>query len=129
MSNSNCFTKEEFAVIYPNWYFDEELKTFRLCHLTCKQCSGPYDNNCLSCFTNNTNIKYLYEGKCINQCPNGTYQFENSEGNFICKVCYKNCETCSKNGNSIQMNCDSCSNDKITNNNGCYTNLFHLAIY
>ena len=114
---SNCFTMEE---IERNWYFDENKKSFNLCHLNCIQCYGPYDNNCLSCLSNNINNTYLYKGKCLSNCPKGTFQFKNTEGNLIYENCYKNCETCSKIGNSSQMNCNSCQSDKITYNNGCY---------
>ena len=114
--NSNCYTKEEFNEIHLYWYFDENKKVLGVCHSSCKQCYGPYDNNCLSCFSN----IYLYKGKCLNQCPNGTFQSNDAELELICEDCYKNCETCSKIGNSSQMNCDSCSDNKIINNKECY---------
>ena len=117
---SNCYSKEEFANMHLYWYFDENENTLGICHSSCKQCYGPYENNCLSCFSNNTNIKYLYKGKCLDQCPIGTFKFEIIEGKLICEDCYKNCKTCSERGNITQMNCDSCLDNTIINNKGCY---------
>ena len=114
---SNCFSLNEKEI---NWFFEAHLEIFQLCHSSCLQCNGPDRNNCLSCLSND--IYYLYKGECLIQCPIGTFQSTNSnyDGNLICEDCYKNCETCNKKGNSIQMNCNSCSYNKIYYNEGCY---------
>ena len=117
--NSNCFSKEEVEANHTDWYLDKNENSFKLCHQNCKICFGPSDNNCSECFSYN-NTEYLYKGQCITQCPNKTFLYENYQGILICEDCYKNCETCTEKGNSSQMNCDSCSDDKIIYNKGCY---------
>ena len=116
---SNCFTKEDVEENHIDWYFEQNKSSYNLCHQNCKRCFGPSDNNCLECFSYN-NTEYLFKGECLTQCPNKTFQSENYEGILICEDCYKNCETCSEKGNSSQMNCDSCSDDKINYNKGCF---------
>ena len=85
IKKSNCFTKEEIAKFHPNSYFDNNKKVFSPCNTNCKQCSGPSSNNCLSCHSNHDNIKYLYNGGCLAQCPKETSPSKNSNGNFICE--------------------------------------------
>ena len=116
---SNCFSKEEAEENHTDWFFDENKTSFNLCHPNCKKCFGLSNNNCLEYFSYNI-TEYLYKGECLTQCPNRTFLYENNEGILICEDCYKNCETCSERGNSTQMNCDSCSDDKIIYNNECY---------
>ena len=86
---SNCFSKQEIAKIHPNYYFDENKKVFNLCHTNCKQCFGALKDNCLSCYSNK-NLKYLYNGQCLSQCPKETCSSKNKEGNFICEKCKSN---------------------------------------
>ena len=96
----NCYTKEEVDEKYPNWYLNESKKEFEQCHYTCQKCNGASYENCLSCKDN----KYLYNGKCLDNCPLGTFKI-NSENNK-CMDCYKNCESCKELGNSSSMMCN-----------------------
>ena len=75
---------------------------------TCKTCSGPNENNCLSC--SYPNFYYAINNTCLASCPDGWYS--NSVLNS-CIQCYQNvppstwgtCATCS---GTTYNNCDSC---------------------
>ena len=105
IKKSNCFTKAEITKNHPDSYFDEKKKVFNLCNINCKQCFGGSSDNCLSCFSDN-NLKYLYNGQCLSQCPNGNCPSKNNEGNFIC-------EKCDTNNNNNKLD----NNDKISTEN------------
>ena len=62
-------------------------------------------------------LLYLYNGKCITECPNGT--FADYETN-MCINCDKNCESCSECDSPSNMNCNSCSENQIIYDKGCY---------
>ena len=101
VQKSNCFTKEEIPKSHPNSYFDNTKKVFSLCNKNCKQCFGPAHDNCLSCHSNHDNIKYLYNGRCLAQCPKETSPSKNSNGNFICEKYNSNTNHNSDNENKI----------------------------
>ena len=105
IKKSNCFTKAEITKNHPDSYFDEKKNVFNLCNINCKQCFGGSSDNCLSCFSDN-NLKYLYNGQCLSQCPNGNCPSKNNEGNFIC-------EKCDTNNNNNKLD----NNDKISTEN------------
>ena len=48
-----------------NWYLDKINSSFQFCNEECKSCSGPSNEECLSCFED----KCLYNGHCQNHCP------------------------------------------------------------
>ena len=54
---------------------------FHLCDPACPYCSGPNSNDCLSCFSVDTNpeLLFLYNKKCVNECPKGSYTLYQSE--------------------------------------------------
>ena len=90
-------------------------KIFALCDNNCASCYGPNSDNCLTCFdpNNKPDLGYLYQSKCINECPEGTYSVKQSENYYKCKNCYENCKTCSTIGNFNTMNCDTCFENDI----------------
>ena len=116
IENTSCFTKEELEERFPGIYFNEETQLFSECHSDCKTCNGVNNDNCLSCDIG----KYLYNGKCLISCPNGTF-IQTQDENFICKDCYPNCKECNELGDSSNMKCKSCPDDKIKNGSNCYT--------
>ena len=119
-SGTNCYTMEE-GNTHTNWYFNDASKFFGLCHSTCGTCSGPLETNCLSCdVTEESNNKFLYEGKCLSQCPEGTFSTTDSDGKKICSKCYKNCKTCEQSGDYQDMKCISCQENNIIYENNCY---------
>ena len=122
-----CYTEQEMAENYPNWYLEKNKKEFAQCNSTCKTCNGSTDENCLSCNDNN----YLYSGKCYNECPKGTFKTENENGNKVCNDCYINCEKCTEGGNSSKMMCDSCPENSIiykyNYNNKNYYNCYNIS--
>ena len=117
--DTNCFKEEEKEI---NWYLDSETKRFAICNEACKSCNGPNSNNCLTCFTlqENQKLTYLLDGKCINECPEGTYVVEQSEGYYKCEKCHPNCKTCKEKGNDDNMKCESCNENDITYSQNCY---------
>ena len=118
---SNCYTKEDVNENHNNWYFDENSQKFGLCHSSCKTCSGPLENNCLTCDdTDEQNPFYLYNGKCLNQCPEGTFITTDDNGKKICQNCHKNCKTCEGSGNADDMKCSSCPDNNIKYLKNCY---------
>ena len=64
---------------------------------------NPYDNNkCVDdCFE--TNYMYNYKSKCIDICPNRTYN-----NSFTCEDCHSDCKTCEKSYDLKSTNCKSC---------------------
>ena len=118
---TNCYTKEEVTNDHLDWYFDEIRNVFDQCNPACKTCFGSTDENCLSCPLGEiSNLLYLYQGKCLTECPYKTFIETVSEGNYQCKDCYINCETCQEIGTSSDMKCDTCSDHKIKYGNQCY---------
>ena len=117
-TGTNCYNKEEVNTTHQDWYFDETKKFFDLCNSACKTCYGPTEENCSSCpFDEFGNQLFLFSGKCITDCPIGT--FKNLDTNE-CENCYENCKSCSQSGTPSRMNCDSCFNNQIIHGNGCY---------
>ena len=116
---TNCFSEEEKEI---NWYIDYSIMRFALCDNNCRSCSGPNSDNCLTCFDINDNpeLAYLYQDKCINQCPEGTFAEKQTEGYYKCQTCYVNCKTCSEKGNYNNMKCDSCFDNNIKYLRNCY---------
>ena len=90
----------------------------------CASCSGPNLDDCLSCYSASTKpeLAYLYNNKCLNECPEGTFPSIQSEGYYLCKPCYQNCQTCNdgETYNDLNklnnMNCLTCKKDIDTNN-------------
>lgn len=64
------------------------------------------DNYCYTC----ENGFFLYEGDCINTCPDGTF-YDNV--NLTCDSCDSSCKTCEDNATK----CISCNNTEILSNN------------
>ena len=116
---TNCFKEEEKE---PNWYLDYTTMRFALCDTNCATCYGPASDNCLTCYSllTNPDLAYLVNGKCINECPEGTFPVEKTGGYYQCKSCYPNCKTCSELGTNTNMKCDSCNENNIKYSKNCY---------
>ena len=132
---NNCYPENEILFSY----YKSQENIFKRCDKHCETCStAPSDdgyfnciscdtednytffdksNNCLICFSKNKIADYEQK-KCIyeNEIKEGYYLNENR----IVEKCYQNCKTCSNgeflekinNINILNMNCDSCDNDK-----------------
>ncbi|KAM6183383.1 proprotein convertase subtilisin/kexin type 5 isoform 2-T2 [Erethizon dorsatum] len=59
------------------------------CHEDCLKCSGPKVDDCELCADTSM---ILYDGLCVDKCPEGTYYEEEAEE---CKACHESCHTCS----------------------------------
>lgn len=55
------------------------------CYLSCKTCSGPRRDQCVSCPT----AWQLASGECHPECPEGDFKSE-----FGCRKCHHYCRTC-----------------------------------
>ena len=67
------------------------------CHSSCGKCSGPKDNQCITC----SDVSYdLIKGKCIRNTPCPTGLFLDGDS---CKPCSSYCDTCSS-----ENVCDKC---------------------
>ena len=113
---TNCFQELERK---SNWYLDNSLEKFAFCDENCGSCNGPSDEDCLSC-NSDTENKYLYNKKCLTECPDGYYPELQYTQYYKCKDCYTTCETCSANGNRINMYCITCKPNSIMWNNNCF---------
>ena len=89
---------------FQNWYLNKKNKKFETIE------SVPMMSNDTGC--EDTSL-FIYEGMCIKNCPYGTFESQNKNGNNICENCYPNCEDCIELGNNTDMKCISCSEDKI----------------
>ena len=113
---SNCYTLKEKK---ENWYLDSPRLRYGFCHDKCHSCTGPNNNDCLSC----KNGLYLDNNTCKNSCSQGSFPIEeaiDSDHYFKCIKCYQNCKTCLKEGNEKEMNCETCKDNKIKYNDNCY---------
>ena len=113
---TNCWNTYEAK---SNWYLDYSQNKFFYCSEDCPTCDGPTNENCLSCKTD-TELKYLYNKKCYEQCPDGYYPSRQSEGYYKCEKCYSTCETCDNKGNEFVMNCLSCKPNSIKYETNCF---------
>ena len=87
-----------------NTYFiNESQYILKNCHSSCETCNGENDYQCLSCINS-----ILFEGKCINDCPDGYY---NDKKRNECLECDKNCWTCSDGRENSNNHCLSCPNN------------------
>ena len=83
------------------------------CNDLCQTCSEySEDNENQKCFSCKNDNHVLYNGNCINKCPDNFY-----EKNKKCEECDKSCLSCSINSN----NCTSCEDGKYLNetNHNC----------
>ena len=114
---NNCYNEEQIKQKFNHYYFDSQGRFFQKCNLACKTCNGPSENNCLTC---ENYLLYAYNGNCIPECPNKTFETTDIEGNKICKDCYPNCATCQELGTHANMSCLSCSNNQIKYEKNCF---------
>ena len=107
-NSSNCFNNNEMNDKNISYFFDPIKNAFSQCHSDCKTCNGSNENNCLSC---RNETLFIYNGKCIAECPKKTSANRGNE----CQDCNINCETClfPENSQLSSMNCLTCSEDKI----------------
>ena len=115
-NGTNCYTKEDVEYNCPGWYFNNETNFFDKCNDICNKCDGPTEYNCLKCRDN----FFIYNGTCLEHCPNGTFNSINTDGSKKCEQCYENCETCKEKGTSDDMHCTSCSDNKIKFREECF---------
>ena len=93
-----------------NYYFNNTINVFLLCHENCNSCNGSYDellnnHNCIEC--KNGYIKMEKTNNCYleNEIPFSYYKSEDN----IYKRCDRHCETCSgPSTNDGYHNCISC---------------------
>ena len=115
--NTSCFTIEEKK---ENWYFNTTLLAFDFCDDSCKSCSGPNNNQCLSCEAN----LFLYNNQCLEKCPNGTFALKKEVNGidyyFTCAKCYENCNSCKEKGDHTDMKCLTCRDKYIKYKDNCY---------
>lgn len=93
------FLKECVADCTKTEYRDLAAKLCAPCSPTCATCYGPNSPNCLSCHP----PLILYNGSCVNFCPDGWYKHVNGSI-LMCGKCDKSCLTCAGNATS----CTSC---------------------
>ena len=56
------------------------------CHKSCLACFGTKDSQCISC----PEKMLLFEGSCVEKCPNATYE----TGRSSCNHCHPSCAEC-----------------------------------
>jgi len=113
---TNCWDIYEAQ---PNWYLDYEQNKFFYCNEECPTCDGPTNEDCRSCKAD-SDKKYLFNKKCLTECPDGYYPKPQSSGYYICTECYSTCETCSGEGDRYNMNCLSCKSNSISWSRNCF---------
>ncbi|EAR90494.3 zinc finger lsd1 subclass family protein (macronuclear) [Tetrahymena thermophila SB210] len=94
-SSSTCV-----SICNTDQYQNTSTQICSSCNSECATCSGPNNNNCLSCIGN----VYLSNNQCISTCPPGTFPLQQTNNN-ICQQCDPSCKTC--NGQNSN-NCQSC---------------------
>ncbi|KAJ7335557.1 hypothetical protein JRQ81_013498, partial [Phrynocephalus forsythii] len=72
----------------PSAFFADAIHCFP-CNHNCRECEGPDSDDCTEC-ANVSSV--LYNGQCLEECPDGTYYDEETEN---CEDCDTTCLTCS----------------------------------
>jgi len=98
----------------PENYFLGKNKTCIECDESCKTCNDASNKNCLSC----PNTTFLFEGTCLEECPNNTYK--NLEQR-ACSPCDHTCQSCV---GPNQDDCTSCENKTRTFANVSFNSMF-----
>uniref|UniRef100_A0A1S4GGJ0 furin n=1 Tax=Anopheles gambiae TaxID=7165 RepID=A0A1S4GGJ0_ANOGA len=98
----DCFREEWLAgggaitnlecPVWPSEYF--ENGHCHPCHSTCETCTGPTENECLTCASN----LLLQGARCVNVCDEGYYMEVG-----VCAKCLHTCTQCVS-----RMNCTAC---------------------
>nr|XP_036218232.1 furin-like protease 2 [Bactrocera oleae] len=61
------------------------------CHPSCDTCNGSAESQCITCRSG----RFAFDGKCLNNCPDGYYADKKRQE---CVACPTGCATCSSNG-------------------------------
>ena len=96
-----------------NYYLDEILNKYKLCHESCLECKGPNDNDCLTCY--NSKGYYFKEIDDSSICfskNNIDIGYYLDESNNIFRKCNNRCLTCNIGGSDTGSNCLKCNNTK-----------------
>ena len=128
--DQKCVEKATFfnSIANENYYFNEILQEFRLCHSSCNSCKdGNVYNNCYECNTNpdyvfledessgNCVLKSLFEKELKNYYP-VTVNNQKRDGTptsvVVYKKCPENCDECEDPIEENPLKCKVCSNDK-----------------
>ncbi|XP_074062783.1 proprotein convertase subtilisin/kexin type 5 isoform X2 [Macrotis lagotis] len=89
----SCVTQQECSL---SEYKDEKTQTCKPCHLKCFHCTGPAEDECLSCL----NDGLLLNTTCVEKCPDDYYT---DTENHQCFPCHSSCKTCDgKHSNQCQ---------------------------
>lgn len=57
-------------------HFYPDLGQCVSCHKNCLECNGPQEDDCEACADTS---KVLYNGQCLDVCPEGTYKDERTD--------------------------------------------------
>ena len=99
------------------FYADEETRECNPCHVQCKGCTGPTDEDCIACKSLKT-MPNMYETKtrntsksrCIGVCLN--QHFETQDGFAkMCIPCHNQCDSCF---GPTDQHCHDCKTFKVT---------------
>lgn len=103
----NCLQQQEII-----GYFINSNNKLEKCDDSCYRCVTLRDN-CIAC-SNNYYYSSDNNSNCYNDStkPIGTY-FSNDTNKY--ERCYETCATCTKEGNPLTHNCDSCITSRIPN--------------
>lgn len=107
---SNCFVQCPSGT-----YLDTTAHVCHNCNVSCVNCTGPNDNNCISC----SDGFALWEGRCLSACPAGTTKFKLPSGSIICKPCSTGCLVCQQSDNGNELNCTYCNTNLYLINGTC----------
>ena len=80
------------------FYYDAERAKCENCDASCKNCSGPNENQCFSC-----RISNITPSQYTNLCTCDTNQYVETPSPLVCKNCTEGCMEC------ISLNCFKCS--------------------
>ena len=125
-TSNHCINISELS--NTNYYIDEN-DTYQLCHESCLECNGPFNNSCTKC----DNSYYLKENDnissmCYNYSSIGEGYFLDDSGSIF-KKCHHRCRSCTERGDDSNTKCLNCTSDyhfDPNKSNHC-TNLSELS--
>ncbi|KAL4510243.1 hypothetical protein ABPG72_010436 [Tetrahymena utriculariae] len=79
---------------------------YSACDVSCKTCSAPAPNNCITCTDSSKFVSVKLNNSCVSSCSTSEYIDTSNPQQKYCKQCQPTCKTCSS---PLDFDCLSCA--------------------